>query len=99
MFRYINNRVMYREGNLALLEDTVYFMVFCDYLWIENNCGDDTPPLAVGYKLLEAENGSRQQIHAFFFSLPCYKLIYFFSKKKQKTQKKFKKSRKSNYHE
>ena len=36
---------MYREGNLALLEDTVYFMVFCDYLWIENNCGDDTPPL------------------------------------------------------
>ena len=45
MFRYINNRVMYREGNLALLKDTVYFMVFCDYLWIENNCGDDTPPL------------------------------------------------------
>ena len=44
MFLYINNRVMYREGNLALLEDTVYFMVFCDYLWIENNCGDDTPP-------------------------------------------------------
>ena len=87
MFLYINNRVMYREGNLALLEDTVYFMVFCDYLWIENNCGDDTPPLAVGYKLLEAENGSRQQIHAFFFFIALLQINLFFFKKKQKIKK------------
>ena len=46
------------------------------------------PPLAVGYKLLEAENGSRQQIHAFFFFIALLQINLFFFKKKQKIKKK-----------
>ena len=53
------------------------------------------PPLAVGYKLLEAENGSRQQIHAFFFFIALLQINLFFFKKEAENTKKIKKKQKN----